>query len=266
MTVVFLRRLALPLVLFLSAFAANADVLEDVLKSGTIRVGVADFTPWTMKSKSGELIGSEIDVARKLAEDMDVSVEFKMLDWPDLIPAVQNGEIDLISAGMSITPARALRVNFTRPVALAGIVLTTNSAMTKDIGSLTDLNSPDITIAVAKDTLSHSVAKMLFGKTKMTIVSTPEEAGQEVVAGRAHALVSGRVEAQFLVLRHGDVVDIPLADPLIGYSEAMAVRKGEQEMLNFLNSWIESRSADKWIETTRNYWFETMEWATEVRK
>lgn len=266
MTAVFLRRFALPLALFLSAFAANADVLEDVLESGTIRVGVAEFTPWTMKSESGELIGSEIDSARKLAEDMGVSVEFKMMDWPDLIPAVQNGEIDVISSGMSITPARALRVNFTRPVSPAGIVLTTNTEMTKDIGSLTDLNSPDITIAVAKDTLSHSVAKMLFGNAKMTIVSTPAEAGQEVVAGRAHAFVSGRVNAQFLVLRHGDIVDIPLTDPLVGYSEAMAVRKGEQEMLNFLNSWIESRRADKWIETTRNYWFETMEWASEVIK
>lgn len=264
MTAAFFRRIALPLVLLLTAFAASADVLDDILERGTLRVGVAEFTPWTMKTKSGELIGSEIDVARKLAEDMGVSVEFRMLAWPDLIPAVQNRKIDLIAAGMSITPARALEVNFTRPVASAGIVLTTNTELTKDIDSLVDLNSPDVTIAVAKDTLSHSVAQMLFGDTKMTIVSTPAEAGRIIVAGDAHAMVSGTVEAQFLTLRHGDVVDIPLADPLVGYSEAMAVRKGEQELLNFLNSWIEARSADKWIETTRNYWFESMDWASEI--
>lgn len=266
MTVVFLRRLGLPIVLVLSAFAARADVLDHILESGTITVGVADFTPWTMHSESGELIGSEIDVARKLAEDMGVSVEFKMLDWPDLIPAARSGEIDLIAAGMSITPARALEVNFTQPVASAGIVLTTNTEMTRNVASLADLNSPEVTIAVAKETLSHSVAGVLFDKAKLKIVSTPAKAGQEVVAGDAHAMVSGAVEARFLALRHGDVVDIPLADPLVGYSEAMAVKKGEQEMLNFLNTWIEARSADKWIETTRNYWFETMEWASEVKE
>ena len=56
------------------------------------------------------------------------------------------------------------------------------------------------------------------------------------------------------------------AKPLVGYSEAMAVRKGEQEMLNFLNAWIEARTADKWIDTTRNYWFETMDWVADLSK
>lgn len=259
------RRLVLLVALTVCAFPAYADLLEDVLENGVIRVGVADFTPWTMKNSAGELIGSEIDVARKLASDMGVKVEFKLLDWPDLIPAAQKGDIDLISAGMSITPGRALHVNFTRPVAQAGVTLTTNTELTSDFAALTELNSPEVTIAVARDTFSHNVCRSLFDKAKIKLVSTPHEAGQEVVAGNAHAFVSGTVEAQYMALLHGDVVDIPLNEPLVGYPEAMAVRKGEQEMLNYLNAWIESRTSDKWIETTRDYWFETMDWAQELK-
>ena len=53
------------LLLFLSSLA-GADVLDDIIERGTIRFGVAEFVPWTMKSESGELIGFEVDVAKKI--------------------------------------------------------------------------------------------------------------------------------------------------------------------------------------------------------
>ena len=71
-------------------------------------------------------------------------------------------------------------------------------------------------------------------------------------------------EAQFLVLQHPDVVDLPLAEPLIGSSEALAVKKGEQQMLNFLNAWVTARKSDKWLLTTHDYWFTTLDWLQDV--
>ena len=43
-------------------------------------------------------------------------------------------------------------------------------------------------------------------------------------------------------------------------SEALAVKKGEQQLLNFLDAWVTARQTDKWLATTRGYWFETMDW------
>ena len=68
----------LPLLLLSMSALTSADVLDDVLDRGTIRFGVAEFAPWTMISGSGELIGFEIDVARKIARDMGVKSEFRL--------------------------------------------------------------------------------------------------------------------------------------------------------------------------------------------
>ena len=64
-----LARLVL-LVGLVVAANAQADVLEEILDRGTIRVGVSLFEPWAMKNPSGELVGHEIEVAKKLAADL----------------------------------------------------------------------------------------------------------------------------------------------------------------------------------------------------
>ena len=59
---------------------------------------------------------------------------------------------------------------------------------------------------------------------------------------------------------HADTLDLPLAEPLVTYKAGLAVRKGEQEWLNFLNARITARSSDKWLEATHDYWFESLAW------
>lgn len=243
--------------------SASADALEDILESGTIRVAVAEFVPWTMKSETGELTGFEIDVANKIARDMGVKPEFKVYDWDGIIAALERGEVDVIAGGMAITPARALRVNFSRPLATDGVGLATNIEMTRDIETLEQLNDPDITIATVKDTLAHSLCKTLFGRANIATFTSATAAEKEVVEGRAHAYLASIVEARFLALRYADEIDLPISEPLLASTEALAVKKGEQELLNYLNAWVTARRTDKWVATTRDYWFETLDWTRQ---
>ena len=245
---------------------AGADVLDDILERGTVRFGVAEFVPWTMKSDSGDLIGFEIDIANKIAKDMGVKAEFKLYPWEEIIPALQSGEIDILTAGMSITPARALQVNFTRPLAESGVSLATNISMTRDIEKLEELNNAEITIAVVKGTLAHSVTQRFFDKADIKVFTSGTKAGAAVVDGEAHVYLASLTQAKFLAMNNPDEIDLPINEPLIASREAIAVHKGEQELLNFLNAWVTAKQADLWIATTRDYWFETMKWAQDVAR
>ena len=256
----------LPLLLLSIPGFAGADVLDDILERGTVRFGVAEFMPWTMKSDSGDLIGFEIDVANKIAKDMGVKAEFTLYPWEEIIPALQSGEIDILTGGMSITPARALQVNFTRPLARSGVSIATNISMTKDIERLEELNNAQITIAVAKGTLAHSVSQRFFDRADIKVFATGEIAGAAVVDGEAHAYLGSLTQTKFLAMNNPDEIDLPVNEPLIASREAMAVSKGEQELLNFLNAWVTARQADLWIPTTRDYWFETTKWAKDVAR
>jgi polar amino acid transport system substrate-binding protein len=246
--------------------AASADVLDEILERGTIRVGVAEFAPWTIKTKSGELVGFEIEVSNTLAKDMGVTSEFKIYEWDDLIPALQKGEIDIIAGGMAITPARALRVEFTRPTATSGVGIATNIEMTKEVQTLSDLNDSEITVAAVTGTMSYSIADMYFDKANVKAYATPALAETEVLEGRAHVYLAGMPAARYLAAKDSDTVDIPLDRPLLAHSEAIAVRKGEQSLMNFLNAWITAKQSDQWMDTTRGYWFETMGWIANMNK
>ncbi len=252
----FLRSSMFCLMLF--SISVHADILDDILERGTVRVGVSLFEPWTMKDKSGQLSGFEVDVVNKLAQDMGVKPEFKLYKWEEIIPALKKGEIDVIVAGMAITPARALKINFSLPYADSGITPATNSEKTKDIKKLEELNSQKIIIAVMAETVSFKLAKQLFNKANVMAFKTSDEAEKAVVQGAAHAYLAGMPQPRFLALRHPDKVDYPLESPLLTFKAGMAVKKGEQEWLNFLNSWVTARQADKWLTATHKYWFRSL--------
>lgn len=253
-------KLFFPLLLIFFAAPASADVFDAILERGTIRVGVAEFAPWTIKTSTGDLIGFEIEVSNRLASDMGVTPEFKVYEWDDLIPALRKGEIDIIAAGMAITAERALRVEFTRPSSMSGVGIATNTEMTKDIKTLADLNNSDIEIAAVTGTKSYSIGPMFFDKANITAYATPALAETEVLEGRAHVYLAGMPAARYLALRESDIVDVPVDKPLLAHTEALAVRRGEQGLLNFLNAWIAAKQSDEWLTTTRSYWFDAMSW------
>ena len=251
---------ALLLLVLAIAPLAQADVLNEILKRGTIRVGVAEYAPWTIKTQSGELMGFEVDVARKIATDMKVKPEFTIYKWEKIIPALQLGEIDVIAAGMAITPDRALLVNFSQPLATSGISLATNTNRTQNITSLDQLNDERVVITTVADTLAFDVARTFFDKARIKTYPSNGPAESDILNDRAHVYVASVPEVNFFALRNPRKVDVPIKEPLMASSEALAVKKGEQELLNFLNAWVVARTTDKWLGTTREYWFNTIEW------
>lgn len=263
-TKVFIRCWLL-LAVFVSPLA-QADAMDDILERGTLRIGIAEFVPWAMQGKNGGHVGHDVDLGVKIARDMGVRAEFSVYEWKDIISALEAGEVDLIAAGIVITPQRALRITFTEPVALSGAGMATNTHMTRDIENLQQLNDPDIVIATVTDTFSEGVARSLFDKAEIHSHGDKDDAEKEILEGRAHAYISSLPAVQFLAMNNSDAIDLPLSDPLVGWAEALAVRKGEQEFLNFLNAWLTAHKADRWLDVTREYWFESLDWMKDVKR
>ena len=243
----------------------QASTLERVLQKGTLRVGVSLFTPWTMK-KDGKLVGFEIDVANQLAKDLGVQLELKEFDWQEIIPALLAKKIDIISAGMVITPQRALQVSFSQPYANSGIGLATNMALTQQFQSLGDLNHHDVTIGVVAGTVSEDLAKRVFPKAIIQRFQKSDEAIQAVIGGKVHGYVEHNPLPTFIALEHPTKVDKPLSQPLLTTKAGFAVNKGDPDFINFLNAWIIAREADAWLSAAHDFWFKSLSWRQDSRK
>ena len=245
------------------ACSLHASTLDQVLKTGTLRIGVALFDPWVIKNKAGELDGFEVQIAKQLAKDIGVKPEFKLVEWKNLIGHLEAKEIDIIIAGMAITPERALRINISNPYASSGISIVACLAQTKNMNALDELNDPKVTIGAVSNTVSEQLAEQVFSKAKIKSFVKSEDAINAVLDGEIHALVESSPIPQFLAMEHPDQVDVPLSKPLLSYKTGMAVNKGEQEFLNYLNAWITARDAEGWLPAKHKYWFESLEWKKE---
>jgi polar amino acid transport system substrate-binding protein len=240
--------------------------LKSVLENGTLRVGVSLFTPWTLKTKKGDIVGYEIDVAKQLAKDLGVKPEFHVFDWEKIIPSLLNQEIDIIIAGIVITPQRALKVNFSQPYDSSGIGLVTNISLTKTFKGPKDLNRPDVIIASVTGTISEDLARRVFSKAALKTFATSQEAIEAVTSGKVHGYVEHEAITTFVALDHPELVDEPLSKPLLETKAGFAVHKGDPDFINFLNAWIISHEADTWLASVHKYWFDSLDWQKEIGK
>jgi len=244
---------------------AASSALEQIKQRGTLKVGVSPtLPPGAMRSKDGEVIGFEADVATRLAEDMGVEVEFVPTVWDGLIPGLLSGTFDVVISVMSMTPARNLTINFTDSYSGTGMFMAANKEVAAGLASAEDFNSADVTLATMRGSTTTTVAQRMMPKA--TIRQFEDEAlmVQEVVNGRAHAFLASAPRPGFEVLANPEKLFLPLEEPLVRSAEAMAVRKGDPDFLNFLNNWIFLRQRDGWLEQRHAYWFDTRDWADQV--
>jgi polar amino acid transport system substrate-binding protein len=242
----------------------NQSTIEQVQKRGVLRVGMSTFVPWAMKDKQGNLIGFEIDVARRLAQDMGVKAEFVPTKWSGIVPALLTGKFDIIIGGMGITSERNLKVNFSMPYDYTGMSIVASKKLAKGFKSLEDFDRPDVTIAARIGTTAAAAAKKLMPKAKLKLFDDESQAVQELLNGRVHALIASAPLPAFQVLENPDKLFLPLKENFTKEPIGFAVVKGDVDTLNFLNSWIIIMDAGGWLKERKHYWFETKEWKNLV--
>jgi polar amino acid transport system substrate-binding protein len=124
---------------FISLPAFTQRVLSTILKKGEIRIGMTgNQPPFTMKAKSGELIGYEVDLATALAKNMGVKLKLVEMPFSDLLGALKAGRIDAVMSGMTMTPERNLEVLFAGPYIISGKSILTKSRLISEISATSE--------------------------------------------------------------------------------------------------------------------------------
>ena len=236
------------------------SVIEEVQDRGTLRVGLGLFEPWSLCNADGELVGFEIDVATKVAEDMGVEVEFARTNWTYIISELIAEEFDVIISGMTTLPERNLRINFTSTYNSSGVYLVANTEQTADLETLADFNSSDVMIATRRGASSVRFVESVFPDAMLSLFDTDNAVLQAVVAGDAHAAAAFATTRTTWVEAHPETLNLPFEEPFASEVGAIAVRKGDLDTLNFFNTWIEANTASGWLEQRSQYWFQAREW------
>lgn len=241
------------------------STLEQVLQRGVLRVGMSTFVPWAMKDKNGDLIGFEIDVAKRLAEGMGVKAEFVPTKWDGIIPALIAGKFDIIIGGMGIVPSRNLKVNFSIPYDYTGMSMVAHKELAAGFKSLEDFNRPDVTLVVRLGATPVAAAKKFMPKATLRQFDDESQALQELLNGRAHAMVASAPFPAFQSLKYPEKLFLPLNENFTSEPIGFALKKGDLDTLNFVNNWITVMHAEGWLKERKHYWFETTDWQGSIK-
>jgi len=241
---------------------AAESTIEQIAKKGVIKVGMDVFVPWAMKDKKGELIGFEIDIAKKLAADMGVKVEFMPTKWSGIIPALITGKFDVLIGGMTITTQRNLKINFTRPYYYTEQGLMAHKKKAAGF-KVSDFNSPNVTIAARLGSTAAVAAKQQFPKAKLRLFDDEPAAVQELRNGNVHAMVSAQPLPSSTALEYPDTIMV-YDEVMMLEAIGIGVRKGDGDTLNLINNWIEINRNNGWIQGRYAYWFKSKDWKSLI--
>lgn len=240
------------------------STIDKVVRRGVLRVGMDTFLPWAMKDKKGELVGFEIDVARRLASDMGVKVEFVPTKWAGIIPALLTSKFDVVIGGMGIQTKRALKVNFTIPYDYSGMAIVAHKEKAAGFSSLEDFNNSDVEIACKLGTTAVTAVKKYIPKAKLRLFDDEAQAYQELRNGNVHAVVGSSPRPAYEAIKYPETMFLPLDSNFTKEPIGFALRKGDFDTLTFFNNWITIVSHEGWLQERHDYWFGSKEWADLV--
>ena len=214
---------------------ALADALDDIKKSGKIRIAVdLGVPPYGMTDDKMQPTGSDIETAKLLAKDWGLQFEHVPTTGASRIPSLQTGKADLVISTLSITPERAKVIDFSLGYAVLRTVIAAPKSV--NVKSLADLDGK--TVGTVRGT-THDTQLTKEGPKGMKLVRYEDDATE------AQAFLSGQVDifstAELLVApidKKNPARQVEVKFVLDTFKLAVGVKKDETRLVEEVNKWI----------------------------
>jgi polar amino acid transport system substrate-binding protein len=255
------------LVTLIAAFvpAMAGDVLDRIVERGEIRVGMTgNQPPLNLTSKSGELIGFEVDLVNVLADSMGVKATLVTKPFSQLLPALLAGDVDLVVSGMTITPQRNTKVAFVGPYTVTGKSVLTTSAKLAAADEAGDINVEGLTLLALEGSTSQEFVEILMPNAKLTKTADYDSAVKLLMDSKADALVADIEACQFAILRNPDAGLATLSAPLTIEPIGIAVAPDDALLVNLIENYLGTLDGMGLLDELHVKWYESGDWLIQV--
>lgn len=198
-----------------------------------------DYPPFDFALPDGTIAGFNVDLARAICEELEISCTIQRRRWDTLIGALEDNSGDAVIASMAITEDAQKKLDFTAPY----YTTPGRFVMRKDsvLPAATPQTLDDRTIAVVADSAHEAFLKAFFPKSKLATYPTAQAARTAIKEGRAHAMFGDAIALSFW-LNGADAADCcafkggPYTDPkYFGDGVGIAVKKNNANLRRALN-------------------------------
>ncbi len=227
----FLLVLSILVLIFATSCSKNTNKEKLIIATNDM------FPPFVYRENDSNygLVGFDIELIKEIAKDLNREYEIRVMEFNKLIPAVENGYVDMAICGITITDERKSVVEFSTPYhksSRASIVQRKYLDNFKDIKTKESLGESKRLAAQVGTTgsaVAHEIAK---GRTVVNI-STPEFVLMELLSENVDAVIMDRGLASAYASKYSDFVVLPINFDSENYG--VAVSKDDALLLASVN-------------------------------
>lgn len=254
------------LLILFSLPAVGQKALDAIVKKGEIRIGMTgNQPPYSMKSKTGELMGYEVDLAKALATTMGVKLKLVEMPFSELIAALKSGKIDAIMSGMTITPERNLSMLFAGPYIISGKSMLTKSNKVSAFMADTGASGKKYKIVSLKGSTSEEFVKTVMSKHDNITVDNYDDAVNMIINDQADAMVADKPICVITIMKNPGKDLVTTEQPLTIEPIGMALPSGDPQFLNLVTNYFSTLQISGTLPALEKKWFNDGSWMLNVK-
>ncbi|MGG5369844.1 transporter substrate-binding domain-containing protein [Enterococcus sp. AZ196] len=240
--------------------SSGDDSWKTIEKEKKVTIGLDDtFVPMGFKDEDGKIVGFDVDLAKAVFKEYDIKADFQPIDWSMKENELENGTIDLIWNGYTVTKSREKKVLFSDAYAQNEQVLVTkkDSGITKAEGMKGKiLGAQEGSSGYEAFNNQAETLKDIVKENDATLYASFNEAMIDLENGRIDGLLIDKVYADYYLKQAGKLDNFNIFS--VGFKNedfAVGARKGDKELVSKINSaFKELQDNGKYAEISKK-WF-----------
>ena len=234
------------------AIGSAAAQARDLLRVGT----EPTFAPFEfLDTQTKDYTGFDMDLIRAVGQKAGFDVQILNMGFDALIPALMTGNVDVVAAGVSITPERQKRVDFTTPYYTSGLSMLIHRTDAEKFKTFDDLKNQRLAVQIG--TTGADKAKDIQG-AKVSSFNTTSEAFMDLLSHNASAVVLDRPVLAYYLKNQPKAAQQLTIPPYIADAEefGFCVKKGNTALLDKLNTAYAELKASGEVDKIYKKWFQ----------
>ena len=241
-----------------SAHAQQASRLDEIVKRGTLRVGMTgDYLPFSSFDKeTSKFRGFDVDMAETLGKALGVKVEYVHTAWPQLMKDFEADNFDIAMGGVSITLDRQEKGMFSTPIMREGKTPIARCADKSEFETIADIDRPGTRVIVNSGGTNERFARANVKTAEIRLYNDNVTIFDEIAKGNADLMITDASETRYQQKLHPGVLCAVHPEKPFDFGEKAYWLQRDAALKAFVDQWLAFMVEDGSFKKIYAAWFE----------
>jgi ABC-type amino acid transport substrate-binding protein len=236
--------------------ATSGTQLSAIQERGELVLGTSgNMPPMSQKLDDGKVVGFDIDLARLMASGMGVKLKIKTMSFSELLPALQNGDVDVVISNMTMNPQRNMKVAFIGPYMTSGKCVITREERLAKAEEAENLNVPETHLAALQGSTSAEFIKVLLPNATLTLVEDFDGGVRMINDGKVGGMLTDYPICLSMQKKYPDAGFVSLFSLLSYEPIGIAIRGDDPLYINWTENFLARVDGTGLLEELAVRWF-----------